>query len=840
MEIDLINSKIQDSLRILVVISNPLGALQGDILNLPKVSLDVVYEWQLLADSIEKNKDKLTGEYPSIALVRANPPTKEELSVKLSSPYDYHIFHFIGHGDSDRIEIENEIGVCHYLRSEELVSLINNSHLRLAFFNSCDSVNIGRELIKDTKIEAIIATYDTVDDNLASFFAGKFYTQLASGKNVKDAFSYTESATFEEFSINSPYVLLGKENWRLKLRRKKVNKPLFYYMDPTNNLPFGYLGKYTCRAGEMITLAKASEQSRKVFNITGISGIGKTTFALKYAQRYSSRFPDGMVYVDMGNVSNYNEILLLFSDFSKKINQNEIAKIITEGCYLILIDNLEEANSQLIHSISGFLASIDWQVTRSSVFFLTRKRNSEIDLLHAKTLSLESLDRFDIIAWLDKEHPNILNNLKDLIDDYIEITHGHPKIIQLSLRMFEYLSAKDVLSRLEKFKGRQIESLVASIMNEMLHFEDNKLQNVIMIILALSEGRARAKLLRYCVQETLEEPVDDDETDSAIENLFNLNYIKYYNFVDTYLLHTLLVRYYKNYGSNILGNETLDRVQRALHSYRVSEIHGPLVYSKSSNSNYITLFNTIAGDMSDKFSDDFKQQWIDNYFLTLHYHDEFEIRMLSGAGHYRKFTFQEVNEALNMKNRAAWFINPFNSMKEALIFRDILFDASYKDPEIQIGYYNILMAKIYFAYENYFRLKRLSWKRKVEIFSGVTDIAGNFKSLFEMIHEIIKHLINLMSDTSIIITENIAYPTLDNIGFKFELSNIHRTEAIWDSLISKYQNVIDIHNLKIESSDDPSNCKLFIFFQGRKTPFQKVKLDNDTKRNLKNKYGLHQ
>lgn len=840
MEIDLSNSKINDSLRILVVISNPLGSIQGNTLNLPKVSLDVVYEWQQLADSIEKNKDKLTGEYPSIALVRANPPTKEELSVKLSSPYDYHIFHFIGHGDSKSIEIENETGVSHYLRTEDLVSLINNSHLRLAFLNSCDSVNIGRELIKETKIQAVIATNYTVGDKLASFFAGKFYTQLTSGKNVKDAFSYTESATIEEFSMNSPYVLLGNENWRLELRRKRVNEPLFFYMDPSNNLPFGNLGKHTCRARELFALAKASEQSRKVFNITGISGIGKTTFALKYAQRYSSKFPDGMVYVDMGNVSNYNEIHLLFAYFTNKINQNEIAKKITEGCYLIIIDNLEEANSQLIHLVLGFLASINLQVTRSSIFFLTRKRYSDNELLHAKTLILDELNRFDIIAWLDKEYPNILNNLKDLLDDYIEITHGHPKIIQLSLRMFEYLSAKDVLSRLVKFKGRQVESLVAIIMNEMLHFEDNELQKVLMNILALSEGRARAKLLRYCVHEILEEAVNDFEIDSAIENLFNLNYIKYYKFFDTYLLHTLLVRYYKNYGSKSLGNETFDRIKRALYSYRVSEIHGPFVYTKPSNNNYITLFNTIAGGMADKFSEDFKQQWIDNYLLTLHYHDELEIRMLTGAGHYRKFTFQEVNKALNMKDRAGWFINPFKSMKEALIFRDILIDASYGDPEIQIVYYDILMAKIYFAYENYFRLKGLAWKRKVGISSGVNDIVCNFKSLLEMIHEIVKHIITRMSDTSIIITDNMAYPTLDNIGFKIELSNIHKTEGIWDSLISKYQNVIDIHDLKIEASDDPSNCNLTIFFQDRKTPFQKVKLDTDIKRKMMHKYGLQQ
>jgi tetratricopeptide (TPR) repeat protein len=115
---------------------------------------------------------------------------------------EWHVVHFIGHGDYDRqrgglLAFESETGRPHLVEASQFAHLLGQAKPspRLVVLNSCSGGEVGKEdLFSGTAstlihsgIDAVTAMQFAVSDQAAIAFARGFYTSIASGRGVDEA-----------------------------------------------------------------------------------------------------------------------------------------------------------------------------------------------------------------------------------------------------------------------------------------------------------------------------------------------------------------------------------------------------------------------------------------------------------------------------------------------------------------------------------------------------------------------------------------------------------------------------------------------------------------------------
>ena len=176
-------------LRILGIVSSPRG---------------------LAALDVDKEKDQLTGALAGLdadglaTVVWASSATWADLQDTLLSE-EWHVVHFIGHGDFDSdhdegvIALTGEDGRMHLVQASRLVDLLRQARPvpRLVVLNSCSGAATGvTDLFSGTAaalvrggVSAVAAMQYEISDPAAIAFARGFYGALARGRGVDEAVS---------------------------------------------------------------------------------------------------------------------------------------------------------------------------------------------------------------------------------------------------------------------------------------------------------------------------------------------------------------------------------------------------------------------------------------------------------------------------------------------------------------------------------------------------------------------------------------------------------------------------------------------------------------------------
>ncbi|MFK7887629.1 MAG: CHAT domain-containing protein [Gammaproteobacteria bacterium] len=173
-------------LRILVVVSNPDGVAP---LDLQKERGNIERSW---------------GNKPNVVVEFLENATLKALTRKLSHN-DYHVFHFMGHGDFD-----HATGVgCLLLETADNrpdpvdgktlgLALKDAKSMRLIFLNACNTAQLNRTPGKDAYagvatalvmvgIPAVVAMQFPVSDGAAIEFADSLYSNLVRGASIENA-----------------------------------------------------------------------------------------------------------------------------------------------------------------------------------------------------------------------------------------------------------------------------------------------------------------------------------------------------------------------------------------------------------------------------------------------------------------------------------------------------------------------------------------------------------------------------------------------------------------------------------------------------------------------------
>jgi hypothetical protein len=98
------------------------------------------------------------------------------------------ILHFSGHGNAAELAFEDESGQTVGLDNQRLGRLLEvaGAHVRLVVFNSCDSA--AQANIAVQHVEVAVGMNTAIDDEDAKVFAGQFYSSIAAGRSVAEAF----------------------------------------------------------------------------------------------------------------------------------------------------------------------------------------------------------------------------------------------------------------------------------------------------------------------------------------------------------------------------------------------------------------------------------------------------------------------------------------------------------------------------------------------------------------------------------------------------------------------------------------------------------------------------
>jgi hypothetical protein len=237
---------VEPPLRILAMVASPRGypPLDSDreLLNLHRSLDGLIKTGQVVLDPLDR-------------------PTVPALQERIES-VDYHIFHFIGHGEFDRdaqrgvLVLEDGGGGPELVPAESMGTILQQDSLRLAILNACEGgrssaldpfAGTAQTLVRND-IPAVIAMQFRISDDAAIQFSRKFYGSLAANRPV-------DTAVFEARSTIATQV--NAVEWATPVLYMRPDNGRIFDVQPTKDVttldepeePSGDVGPAVVRPG---------------------------------------------------------------------------------------------------------------------------------------------------------------------------------------------------------------------------------------------------------------------------------------------------------------------------------------------------------------------------------------------------------------------------------------------------------------------------------------------------------------------------------------------------------------------------------------------------------------
>lgn len=252
--------------------------------------------------------------------------TAESLRRALTEGKEFHVLHFMGHGDFDPVSCEGELlfedgrrGTAK-MAGQRLADLLRDrTSLRLVFLNACGSGRatspkpfggVATALI-EAGVPAVLAMQSPISDGGAIVFSETVYRRLAAGDSIDAAVTEGRHALAARDSKlptwGTPVLFSHVSDGRLFLpgRSESVSPapPAPTAPRPLHQLP-APPADFVGREPELAELRAAMSHSGvAICALQGMGGVGKTALALKLAHEFRDAFPDGQIYLDLRGMS---------------------------------------------------------------------------------------------------------------------------------------------------------------------------------------------------------------------------------------------------------------------------------------------------------------------------------------------------------------------------------------------------------------------------------------------------------------------------------------------------------------------------------------------------------
>jgi len=197
-------------------------------------ALDAEGEWtrlqQALQPLVAQNKIQLT---------RLTPPTPDALRAQLRQD-EYHILHFIGHGDYDEVKqqgilvFENDHGDARRVNEDAAAILLQDARkLRVVVLNACRGAQTSTRnpfagtapRLVQAGIPAVLAMQYSITDQAALDFSAELYKTLADGYPIDAAMNEARRAVYTNGNLiewGTPVLFMRAEDGMIFAKEEKM------------------------------------------------------------------------------------------------------------------------------------------------------------------------------------------------------------------------------------------------------------------------------------------------------------------------------------------------------------------------------------------------------------------------------------------------------------------------------------------------------------------------------------------------------------------------------------------------------------------------------------------
>ncbi len=284
-------------LRMLAVVAAPVvGRTEADP---PPAPLDLWAEWRRLEEAVRNAWDVVRGQ--GVPWAVAGDPDAA-----------YQVVHFSGHGATDGVALEDELGRTDFVTTDELVALFRHRPVRLVVLNACEMEHIARRLHLEAGVPAVIATTDSLRDDEARLLTARLYAWLARGRSVAEAFDEALAAlrhAYKRGRLPIPPrgaadpqayiaarlavpVRFGDVRPDLPPADERPDAPLITLAEPpARGTELGLIEGFVGRGPELVRTARwLRDRPTPVIALSGLGGIGKSALATMALLRNAWRF----------------------------------------------------------------------------------------------------------------------------------------------------------------------------------------------------------------------------------------------------------------------------------------------------------------------------------------------------------------------------------------------------------------------------------------------------------------------------------------------------------------------------------------------------------------------
>jgi tetratricopeptide (TPR) repeat protein len=215
--------------------------------------------------------------------------------------------HGVFAGGEPYLLLENGDGAAERVSGGELAELINGMRARprLVVLASCESAGngtgeallaLGPRLVQ-AGVPAVIGMQGPVRMDTAAAFTRVFFRELNRDGQIERAAAVARAEIKRQPDWWSPVLwqnLLSGRLWKART----PSKPVTVHAVVPHQIA-APRANFIGRGAELAELTRWVQAGERAINIHGIDGLGKTALALQFISQVQTRFPDGLLYIDM-------------------------------------------------------------------------------------------------------------------------------------------------------------------------------------------------------------------------------------------------------------------------------------------------------------------------------------------------------------------------------------------------------------------------------------------------------------------------------------------------------------------------------------------------------------
>ena len=505
---------IEESLKMLVVVSSPLNLPDHQVLNTER-------EQEVILEALDKliRDRKLEIDFVDEASLDT---IQDYLSEK-----DYHVLHFTGHGvfdeDSEQgfLLLEDEKGQRSNVKNEDIAAILgNHKSLRLVVLSACQSAkashNKGYPALAYTLLQrgipSVLAMQYSVLDSSATSFAERFYSDLAVSKPVDLALTSARLALMVGENKNrvdfaTPVLFLNDPNC-LNIGAIKVEEEEFrlekrpFSMGEVAWIKKGFVGR---RKELRIIREGFTRDVKRVVIIHGFGGIGKTVLATRIAAKMTDYFrgvkaircratlkPEDILnelngFLNLAGINEFNQYIHDSIPLESKIDV--LIQILNQVRFLIIFDNFEDcliqptkARLQRFHianpDLAKFIKHLLNNVASNTKFIFTTRY--DFDPLEGR---LEGeIERISLAEFSFPMMMFLVNNFKELAQlefrkrrEIYTLIGGHPFALNVFSRHARVTSIENLLTEITPVSKEMIEFTLLDKSYQKINLKAKKL-----------------------------------------------------------------------------------------------------------------------------------------------------------------------------------------------------------------------------------------------------------------------------------------------------------------------------------------------------------------------------